>query len=79
MEAKFGVEAATAVTRLNRKEANDLVVRLLEKYESQVETAPTGSTYQECYDVKTGKPGREYLRLYDEVKEELATMGIPFE
>lgn len=77
-EAKFGVEMAKAAARFNRKEANSLVNRLLEKYESQIDTAPTGSRYQDCYDVITGKPGEGYLRLYDEVKEELSKMGIPF-
>ena len=79
MEAKFGVEMATAASHLNREQANRLVLQLLEKYEPQIETAPTGSAYQECYDVTTGKPGEAYVRLYDEVKEELAEMGVPFE
>jgi hypothetical protein len=79
MEAKFGVEMASAATKLKRKQAGDLVIQLLEKYESQIATAPSGSTYQECYDVTTGKPGEDYLRLYNEIKEELAEMGVPFE
>lgn len=77
MEAKFGVEMGVATSKLTRQQANELVLRLLEKYESQIEAAPAGSTYQECYDVTTGKPGQEYVRLYDEVKEELTGMGIP--
>jgi methylamine--corrinoid protein Co-methyltransferase len=63
MEAKFGVEMAIAASKLN---------------ESQIATAPSGSTYQECYDVTTGKPGEDYIRLYHEMKEELAEMGVPF-
>jgi len=79
MEAKFGVEMATAATLLSREQANELVNRLLDKYEAQIDTAPSGSTYQECYDVATGKPSEDYVRLYNEVKEELAGMGIPSE
>ena len=79
MECKFGVEFAKAAIQLSRQQANEIVLRLLEKYESQIEKAPTGSRYQECYDVTTGKPGEDYVRLYAEVKEELARMGIPFE
>ena len=79
MEARFGVEMATAASRLNREKANDIVVQLLEKYESQIETPPPASRYQDCYDLATGKPGEDYVRLYDEVKEELIGMGIPFE
>ncbi len=76
MEAKFGVEMGTAASKFNREQANELVIRLLEKYESQIETAPSGSTYQECYDISTGKPGQAYVKLYNEVKEELTKMGI---
>lgn len=79
MEAKFGVEMGMAASGLTREQASERVIRLLEKYESQIETAPTGSRYQDCYDITTGKPGEDYVRLYGEVKEELAGMGIPFE
>lgn len=79
MEARFGVELGKAACQLNREKANDLVIRLLEKYESQIMTAPEGSRYQECYDLVTGKPSESYVRLYNEVIEELAGMGIPFE
>ncbi len=79
MEAKLGVELATAASKLDRGQANELVLRLLEKYESQIDAAPTGSTYQECYDLATGRPSQEYLRLCAEVREELAGIGIPLE
>ncbi len=79
MEARFGVEMAVAASRLNREQANEIVIRLLENYESRIESPPPGSRYPECYDVVTGKPGQDYLRLYGEAKEELAGMGIPFE
>jgi len=79
LEAGFGVEMAMAASKLDRDRANDLAGRLLEKYESQIEMPPPASRYQECYDAVTGKPSEEYVRLYDEVKEELARIGIPFE
>ncbi len=79
MEARFGVEMGKAACQLTREQANELVIRLLEKYESQIETAPAGSRYQDCFDVTTGKPNDSYVRLYNEVKEELTGMGIPLE
>lgn len=79
MEAKFGVEMAIAASKLKREQANELVIQLLEKYESQIETASTGSTYQQCYNVTTGKPGDKYLQFFNEIKAELAEMGVPFE
>ncbi|MBG7610169.1 MAG: monomethylamine:corrinoid methyltransferase, partial [Anaerolineae bacterium] len=78
MEAKFGVDMAMAAAKLKREQANELVIQLLEKYESQIETAPNGSTYQECYTATTGKPGEAYLRLFNEIKDELDGMGVPF-
>jgi hypothetical protein len=79
MEAKFTVEAGKAACRLKRDQADELLNRLLEKYESQIETTPEASRYQEWYDVTTGKPKEPYLRLYDEAIDELTTMGILFE
>jgi methylamine--corrinoid protein Co-methyltransferase len=78
MECKFGVEMAETATRVNRQQAIVLVNRLLEKYESQIETAPSGSRYQDCYDIVSGRPSGDYVQLYDEVKEELTKMGVPF-
>jgi methylamine--corrinoid protein Co-methyltransferase len=77
-EARFGVETAIAASKLNREEANEIVIRLLQRYEPQIESPPPASRYQDCYDVVTGKPSEDYVRLYDEVKEELAGMGVPF-
>lgn len=78
MEARFGVEMAEAAARLTRAEANPIALRLLEKYESQLADAPSGDRYQDCYDAETGRPRDAYRTLYDEIKEELAMLGIPF-
>ena len=79
IETKFGIEMVKAASRLTRERANELVIKLLEKYESEIPNAPEGDRYQDCYDVKTAKPGEDYLRLYDEVKTELSAIGIPFD
>jgi len=79
MEAKFGVEMGTAATNISRNRANEMVIKLLEKYESKLDNAPEGNTYQECFDIIKGKPNKEYVKLYDDVKNELINMGIPFE
>lgn len=77
MEALFNVEMAHAVTGMKAERASELVSQLLAKYEQEIEKAPPGKRYQECYDLKTGKPAEEYDRLYDEVKEKLIKIGIP--
>lgn len=78
MEALFNVETAYAATGMKPQRASELVNQLLGKYERQIENAPPGKRYQECYDLKTRKPSEDYARLYDGVKEELVKMGIPF-
>jgi methylamine--corrinoid protein Co-methyltransferase len=79
MEAKWNVEMGKAASKMNRAEANKMVQRLLEKYESDIAKPPRGSTYQECYDRTTGKPQDSYIAIYNEVKKELTSMGIPLE
>ena len=78
MEARFAVEITKAVTGIKAQKASEIVNRLLEKYENDISYAPIGKKYPECYDVVTRKPNEAYIRLYDEVKEELAGMGLPF-
>ena len=79
MEAYFGVSVTKGAARLDRQRANELVLRLLEKYESDIPSAPEGDRYQDCYNVETSKPGDAYARLYDETVDELTRMGIPFD
>lgn len=76
-EARFNAEIARAAAGMQADRANELVRSLLAKYEDEIELAPPGDRYQDCYDLRTGRPLDRYLRLYDEVKEELAGMGIP--
>jgi len=78
MEAKFNVETACAATAIETDQARELIHLLLDKYEDRIETAPVGKLYQECYDLMSRKPSEEMVRLYDEIKEELSQLGIPF-
>ncbi len=78
MECQFGVDMTKAAARYDRKQANTLVKKMLEKYESRIDKAPSGDRYQDCYNVATGKPSEAYVRLINEVKVELSGMGISF-
>jgi len=71
MEALFNVEVTSAATGMKIELAKEVVNRLLEKYEKEIEKAPRGKRYQECYNIKTGKPAGEYIGLVEQVKEEL--------
>ncbi len=78
MDAKFGIEMGKAACKLTRNRANEIVIRLLKKYEHRIPEPPKGDRYQDCYDPVTGKPGEKCIRLYNEEIEELTEMGIPF-
>jgi methylamine--corrinoid protein Co-methyltransferase len=79
LEAEFAVEIATAASKLTRDRASDIVPKLLEKYESSISSPPEGDRYQDCYDVTTGRPIDKAVRRFNEVKDELTGMGIPFD
>ena len=75
---KFNVDVAHAAVDLSSEHANRLVKQLLDSYEAEIETAPVGKRYQECFDLGTGKPSDDYLRLYEEMVKELTNLGLPF-
>lgn len=80
LEARLAAECGHAVARMRmtREQANELVNRLLAKYEDRIPDAPVGLTFQEIYDVKKAVPKPEYQAQYDRIKEEIASMGVEF-
>ncbi len=80
MEGRIGAEAAHATARsgMNRKTANELVLKLLDKYENRIDDAPIGKTFSECYDVERVEPTKEYLDLYAKIKTEVRGWGLDY-
>jgi hypothetical protein len=78
MEMRGAVELIEACTGMSRAQGNELALELLKKYEDNILDAPSGSRYQDCFDVESGKPCQDYVDLYAEVKEELAGMGFAY-
>jgi methylamine--corrinoid protein Co-methyltransferase len=72
IEPLLASEVAHAVAGMSRKEANKIVVGLLEKYEDRLRDRPLGKRYQDCFDVATGTPSKEFIELYREVRREMA-------
>jgi len=75
---EFASEIAHAIPGMTRKEANEIVQRLLSFYEDRIPHPPVGKRYQESYDVKTGKPFVETEKLYRKMKKEIASLGFNF-
>ena len=80
LDTRFLHDVGYAATRLNRQKANEIVKALLAKYEDRIKAKnpPIGKKFQECNDLKTLKPTKEYLDLYDKVKKELEDLGLKF-
>jgi len=78
MEPGLAAEVAYAAAGIKRGFANELVNRLLSKYEEKIKNPPVGLAYQECYDAKTGRPSEGYLQLYSRIKKELEDLGLEF-
>lgn len=74
----LNVEVAEAASKLTRRDANPFVLKLLEKYENQLKNPPKGLSYQECYDVSSGRlSSTEYEKHVDEVRKDLKALGLP--
>ena len=78
MEPLWASEVAHAVIGMKRTEANEMVNRLLPKYENNLANPPRGKKYQECYNIETLEPTRENMELYKRVKKELTGYGLKF-
>lgn len=74
------VGKAVARQRMTRAQANEIVLKLLEKYEHvfKMEGGNKGARFDESYDMETIEPIPEWQQMYEEVKAELAEMGIQF-
>ena len=77
LEPLFHTQMADAASKLTRAEANIIVLKLLEKYESTLSNPDLGMTFQELFDVETITPKPFYKKMYDEVIAELKALGVP--
>lgn len=79
LEARFNGEIAHAATKLNRGQAEEIIQRAFEKYEDQLDKKPYGQPFQEVYDIETVQPTSEWLKTYEEVKDEVTKWGLPIQ
>ena len=76
MEALFHTELTDTATGVKRHQANEIVLKLVDKYEKSLQNPEKGRTYPECFDIQANKPDEAYSRLYDKVKAELSKLGL---
>lgn len=80
LEARFYAETALASfnQRISREEGEELVEKLLEKYEKDIPVDNYGYKIQEVYDMDKIIPRQEFMDQYNRIKEEVAGLGIKF-
>jgi methylamine---corrinoid protein Co-methyltransferase len=80
MECRIHAEVGHQATRsgLTRREANRIVLKLVESYEKMSADAPIGKTFSECYDVDKVQPTDEYESLFAKKKREWRNLGLDF-
>jgi methylamine---corrinoid protein Co-methyltransferase len=78
LEARFNGEVALAVAGMSREKANEIVKQIVPKYKDLLDKEPKGKRFDQVYDMHTLRPTAEWQTMYDEVKEELFGLGIPF-
>jgi methylamine--corrinoid protein Co-methyltransferase len=77
LDAKISAEVVHAAAGMSRRQANELVDRLLPLYQAELPKEPWGKPFEEVYDVDNVEPTPEWQGLYGEVCEELIKMGLP--
>lgn len=80
LECRLMGEVGKAVAKMGmtRAQANEIVLKLLEKYEHvfSMDDGNAGAPFDEAYDMETIEPVPAWQQMYDEVKEELRGMGL---
>lgn len=77
LEQRFFAQVAHASLGLSTQDANEIVLRLLERYETtHMQGAPEGKPFAEIYKTDTLEPTQEWLSHYHKVCYELQSMGL---
>lgn len=79
LEARFTGELLSAASKLNREQAEEIVQKAYAKYEADLTKKPYGKHFKDVYDLKTLQPTEDWLKMYQEVKNEAASWGLSFD
>jgi hypothetical protein len=78
IDSEFTCSLGHGMVGITRKEANQIIKRLMETYEGGIQNPPQGRILNECYDIQTMRPDDELRRTYEEAIRELRGLGIRF-
>jgi methylamine--corrinoid protein Co-methyltransferase len=77
LEARFQGEVIRAAGKIDREKAEEIVQKAYELYKDDLDTKPYGKSLTEAYDMKKLKPTEEWQNMYEEVKAEAISWGLP--
>lgn len=79
LDARICAEVARTMPGLTRELADELVSQMVPRYLPELKKMPIGKPFEEVYDVENVEPSAEWQGTYDQVREELITLGIPLD
>lgn len=79
LEARFQGEVLHAAVKIDREKAEEIAQKAFLLYKDDLDKKPYGKPFWEVYDIKTIKPTEEWLGLYEEVREEAISWGLPLD
>jgi methylamine---corrinoid protein Co-methyltransferase len=77
LETWFLGEVFKSSAGMSRKQANEIAVQILPKYETQFGNPPKGKGLTDCWDLKRQQPSPEWADIYRRVHRELVDLGMP--
>jgi methylamine--corrinoid protein Co-methyltransferase len=76
LEGKFVGEACRALSGIKRPDANDLIKKILPRYEDKLINPPKGKAFPDCYDQINLKPSEEWREIYQKIVKDVIDLGI---
>ncbi|MBS6547329.1 MAG: monomethylamine:corrinoid methyltransferase [Butyricicoccus pullicaecorum] len=79
LEARFQGEVLHAAVKISREKAEEIVQKAYALYKDDLDKKPYGKPFWEVYDVKTIQPKQEWLDVYNAVRAEAISWGLPLD
>ena len=76
MEARMMGEAAISAAGTDIQEANAVLDNLVSLYERNFSRPPVVKRFQDCYDITSVTPSKEYLKVYEKAISTLNKCGL---
>ncbi len=80
LELRAGAEVAhiTARMGMKRDQANEIIKKIVSRYEKEIPNAPMGKKFSEIYNIERVTPTDEYLAIYHKIRKELKELGLDY-